>query len=308
MALGLTDAVAYQPDWDGGPHLKVAVHGEQHDRSIEIISRTLQAHLDQYGSGAKTTPAEYRKMQLSRGRFTPSLFTLRPNGVVELGDFTPVRPRKNAELGHLRDIFRSKTLELQFQLRRLWLQDQGEAIVELALHLMALEKIEWADNMNLWAFSILAHAANYGHVFDNQANETILHALERRLLSRLDAAGFSDGDATCTSMRDWIDAVQSQYDAHVGFWHANEDLIIAWGQKDAQDEPPIAVSAKRWFEIASAPRRVTYRHMVNDLYDLQLTSGMSVGAKLLACYTIDRVVRRHMPQTTQRVWENAAKM
>jgi hypothetical protein len=35
---------------------------------------------------------------------------------------------------------------------------------------------------------------------------------------------------------------------------------------------------------------------------------MTVAAKLLACHTIDRVLRRHMPETAARIRDNAAKM
>jgi hypothetical protein len=301
-------AVAYQPDWVGGGHIRVAVDGEHQAEAIEHIAQALQEYLDAHGGGEDTTPAEYERIQSVRGRHRPDSSLLRPNGVVERGDFTPPRARDNEDLGHIRDIFRSKTLEHQYRLRRLWTQDHGDAIAELALHMMALDRIEWVDDINLWAMSILAHADTKRHIFDSEANAAILDALERRLLSQLDAAGFRDDGALGGDARDWVHDLQTNYDAHVAFWHANEDLVLFWGRNDAEDEPPIPVSQERWREIATAPRRVIYRHMINDVYDLQLTSGMTVGAKWLACQTIDRVIRRHMPETVRRIRDNAAKM
>ena len=305
---GHAASVAYQPDWVGGGHIRVAVHGERQDEAIEHIAQALQDHLDTHGEGEDTTPAEYEEIRRVRGRLTPDSSSLRPNGVVERGDFTPPRARNNEDLGHMRDIFRSKSLELQYRLRRLWTQDHGDAVAELALHMMALDRIEWVDSINLWAMSILAHADNKRHIFENEANAAVLDALERRLLSRLDAAEFRDDGTVGNDVRSFVHVLQAQYDTHVAFWHANEDLVSSWGRKDAEDEPPVPVSQERWREIASAPRRVVYRHMVNDVYDLQLTSGMTVAAKLLACYTIDRVLRRHMPETARRIRDNAAKM
>jgi hypothetical protein len=301
-------SVAYQPDWVGGGHLKVAVDGEGREDAVAYIAQALQTHLDAHGSGEATTPAEYRRMAEARARLRSEASPLRPNGTVERGDFTPPRARDSEDLGHLRDIFRSRTLERQYRLRRMWTQDHGDAVAELALHLMALDRIEWVDDINLWAMSILAQARNHGRLFESEANAAILDGLERRLLARLDAAGFRDDGALDDDMRDWVRALQTQYDAHVAFWRANEDLILAWGRKDAEDEPPFDVSQARWREIASAPRRVVYRHMINDVYDLQLTSGMTVAAKLLACHTIERVVRRHMPETARRIRDNATRM
>lgn len=306
-ARGHGTLVAYQPDWVGGGHIRVAVHGERQGEAVQHIARALQAHLDAHG-GQDTTPAEYERIRSVRSRLTPDSSPLRPNGVVERGNFTPPRPRNNEDVGHIRDIFRSKTLERQYRLRRLWAQDHGDAVAELALHMMALDRIEWVDDINLWAMSILAHADNKRHIFENEANAAVLDALERRLLSRLDAAEFRDNGTFGDDARGFVHALQAQYDAHVAFWHANEDLVLSWGRKDAEDEPPVPVSQERWRQIASAPRRVIYRHMVNDVYDLQLTSGLTVAAKLLACHTIDRVLRRHMPETARRIRDNAAKM
>lgn len=307
-AKGRGTAVAYQPDWVGGGHIRVAVDGEHQAEAIEYIAQALQDHLDAHGGGEDTTPAEYERIQSVRGRLTPDSSPLRPNGVVERGDFTPPRARNNEDLGHIRDIFRSKTLERQYRLRRLWTQDHGDAVAELALHIMALDRIEWVDDINLWAMSVLAHADNKRHIFESEANAAILDALEQRLLSRLDSAEFRDNGTFGDDARDWVQALQAQYDAHLAFRHANEDLVLSWGRKDGEDEPPVPVSQERWREIASAPRRVIYRHMINDVYDLQLTSGMTVAAKLLACHTIDRVLRRHMPETFRRIRDNAAKM
>jgi hypothetical protein len=307
-AKGYGAAVAYQPDWVGGRHIKVAVDGEDRDEVIECIARALQDHLDAHGGGKDTTPAEYERIQIGRGRLTSDSSPLRPNGVVERGDFTPPRPRNSENLGHIRDIFRSKTLDVQYRLRRIWAHDHGDAVAEFALHIMGLDRIEWADGINLWAMSVLAHADNYRHIFASEANAAILDEVELRLLSRLDSAEFRDNGSVGESARDWVRALQAQYDSHVAFWHANEELVSSWGRKDAEDEPPIPVSQDRWRQIASAPRRVIYRHMVNDLYDMQLTSGMTVAAKLLACHTIDRVLRRHMPETSRRIRDNASKM
>jgi hypothetical protein len=301
-------SVAYQPDWIGGRHVKVAFDGKQKVEAADYVARKLQEHIDIFGAGEDTTPAEYGKMQRVRSRLTPDTSPLRPNGIVERGDFTPSRPRNHEALGHLRDIFRSRTLNYQFDLRRVWMKDQGDGIVEFAYRLMALDRIEWVDGINLWAMSILAHAHNYGHIFNPESNVPILDELEKRLLTRLDVAGFCDQGDWGTETRAWVRELQSQYDSHVDFWRTREDLVLSWGQKDAEDEPPIPVSQERWREIARSPRRVIYRHMVNDLYDLQLTSGLTVAAKLLACCTIDRVLDRHMPETTRRIRDSASKM
>lgn len=305
---GLASAVAFQPDWVGGQHIRVALDDSAEDGAVEHIAAALQHHLDIHGAGDDPSPADYERTQGALGQLTPDASPLMPNGVVTRGRFTPPRARDNEELGHIRDVFRARTLDRQYRLRRLWEQDNGDGVAELALHLMILERIDWADGINLWAMSILAHADNYRHLFESAANEAMLDGIEQRLLARLDAAGFGGGDALDDDMAQWQRSLQSQYDTHVAFWRANPELVAEWGRRDAEETPPVPVSQDRWREIASAPRRVTYRHMVNDLYDLQLTSGMTVAAKLLACHAIDRVIRRHLPETGQRIRESAMAM
>lgn len=318
---GRLDA-ALRPHWRQGPHLLVGLDADSAlaDAAWDALARSAR---DWFAQAPPRAPLDVEAFR-ARTRTLAALEglpaeagPLRADGEVERGRFAVPHPLGEACLTPPRDRFKATTLADVFDLIALRIASPAQALVDLALRMVCLQRLRWRDGLVFWPLSLQGQARASARSLPPAAVETLARqvaALRPALAARIQAAGLFDPEASLEpGLQAWVDRLQAGYDDLLRTVDAAPpDFVPGINARMLQAQPPDPATLRRsdlqTIAAMDHPTQFAYRMLMNVLYDLFPTAGFSPSQRFTVCHLVIDTLEADHPQAMARAYADGAAL
>jgi hypothetical protein len=305
---------ALRPHWRDGPHILIGLDtgsAAEPDAAWSILENGIAGWLAQAPPPEPLDPDEYHERSIALAEFEEVSYErrpLRPPNSIERGLFEIPPPVATPALAPIRDSFKAASLETIFDLVETRLADPPRGLLDYALLILCLERLEWRDGLSLWPLSLRGQALIGASVFPRAdlSFPAMADRLEARFLALVEAEHLLDPDAELPPRRrEWVATLQSSYDRLLDFVDRADPAFFAniharMLEAPAAHNETLGLSQRRAADIMASPTHFAYRMLVNFLYEMLPSVGFAASRRLFVCFFITRTIERHFPEVHAR--------